>query len=152
MSLARLNELFAGVAAELNFTGTLLDEQGNCTITLKNGLPNVHLQYDAMNDVIDIFSRIGYVPDDDPGIYRELLADNLWGKDMRFTVYALDPVTGHVVLRTALPVSMLPEPKALADLLCSFVDNVIRGRRRLYRKARDGKESSEISDVGGIRV
>lgn len=152
MSLARLNELFADVAAELNFTGTLLDEQGNCTITLKNGLPCVHLQYDAMNDVIDVFSEIGYVPDDDPGLYRELLIDNLWSKDMRFAVYALDPVTGRVVLRTALPVSVFPDPKALADLLCSFVDNIISGRRRLYRKARETRETAEISEVGGIRV
>lgn len=153
MSMAHLNELFDGVKSSLGMTGVGLDEHGACTIRLQaKGTPAIHLAYDAENDVLDIFAEIGFVPDEDAGLYREFLEANLFGTETRQATYAVDAATGQVVLHRSVSVAALEKAEDLEAELTSFVATACEGRLKIYRKITGRQEQGEVSTGGFMKV
>jgi len=153
MSLARLNELFDGVRSSLDMTGVGLDADGACTLQLPaKGAPAIHLVYDATGDVLDVLAEIGYVPDEDAGLYREFLEANLFGTETRQATYAVDGATGQVVLHRSVAVEALETAADLESVLTSFVATACEGRLKIFRKVTNRQEQAEMSEGALLQV
>ena len=155
-SMEKWREAFRDAANALGFKGVELDESASCTIRSERaGVPPIYLVYDERNDLVDILAEIGHVPDDDQGLYREFLFDNLYGDRTKGAVFAASRESGRIVLQRTLEVATLAGGEALAAVLVDFTEVACGARRRLFRSVLpEAEEPAAAKPVGdmGIRV
>lgn len=153
MSLAHLNELFSSAMSEFGMTGDGLDETGACTIRLrKKGMPPINMLYDSSNDTLDVFSEIGYVPEDDKDLYQDFLADNFFGGGTYGAVFSLDQTTNRIMLHRTLTVSLIADGAEFSNMLVAFAETAYNARRKIFRKALATQENNEMSAFSAMQV
>ena len=156
MSMEKWRETFRDAANALGFKGVELDETASCTIrSERKAVPPINVAYDETDDRVDIFAEIGYVPDDDPGLYREFLFDNLFGEKTKGAVFAASRETGRIVLQRTLEVATLASGETLAAVLVDFAEIACAARRRLFRSVlpeAEGPVAADGSENMGMRV
>lgn len=100
MDASSLISLFgqeAGIALALNDAGT-------AALAIEGG-PTLHLEHDPQADVLHCYVVIGLVPADPArrqGVFRQMLAANVFGRDTAGATLGLDEVAGELVLSRRL--------------------------------------------------
>lgn len=147
VTLETWRQVFRAAASKLELASVDLDEKGNCSIVpSNNAVPAINIVFDAESGVVDIFSELGFVPDSDPGVYRELLFDNLFGEKTKGATYAAVRATGRIVLQRGFEVGSVDDGEALAAVLADFVEAAYAGRRLIYRSVLGEGENSDAQN------
>lgn len=133
MSKQKLDIVYHEATERLNIADGVLDAEGSATITSKySGVPQVYLNYDGENDILTLISQIGYIPEDDSGLYREFLGDNFMLNATRGAVFSISDERGCLVLHRELEVELL-NGERLAVAISNMMEVGYRARRRLRR-------------------
>lgn len=134
MKMQLWRDVFRVAALELEMGGVELDAGGGCTIVSEQqGMPQIHIAFDAEAGVADIFAEIGLVPSDDADLYREFLFDNYFADRTKGAFFSASRETGRILLHRMFEVRSQEDGPALAATLADFAEVAYEGRRKLYR-------------------
>lgn len=144
MKMELWRNVFRAAALDLEMGGVELDAEGGCSlVSSQQGVPQIHIAFDAEAGVADIFAEIGLVPDDDAGLYREFLFDNYFASETKGAFFSASRKTGRIMLHQPFEAHSEEDGPALAALLASFAEVAYAGRRKLYRSViGDAKETA----------
>lgn len=127
-------DVFRAAALELGMDGVELDAEGGCTIVSEcQGMPQIHIVFDAEAGIADIFAEIGLVPSDDTDLYREFLFDNYFADRTNGAYFSASRETGRILLHRTFEVRSQEDGPAFAVALACFAKLAYEGRRKLYR-------------------
>lgn len=151
MSLRQFELAFEDAARELDFKGGP-DENGCATISSSvPGMPDIHLAYIPEDDGLVLLAEIGFVPEDDQGIYREFLELAYLGNGSRGAGFAVDPVNGKVVLQREVNVGSL-DGNLLVVILSDFAEVAFKSRRRLFHQPEEVEDPQQDGNGEMITV
>lgn len=129
MALATFQSLVAEFGGRLGVPEIAADEEGYVALTFD--AVEVHLQHDAEEDEVVVFTRLGEVEVDRAAeIYGMLLGANLFWQGTRGATFSLEPDLGVVFLADRRALDGLSVER-LNDWLEGFLDTVGYWQKRL---------------------